>query len=69
MYSGVISIDNNRIRFAVRDWKQMVAFKTLATRVREVMTEIIRRPQRALSHQQREWMEVWQQIFARRAMG
>ena len=61
----MVAMDNNRIKFAVRDWKQMVAFKTLASRVREVMTEIIRRPQKQLSHQQRRWMEMWQDIFGR----
>ncbi|KAL3707826.1 hypothetical protein TMatcc_005808 [Talaromyces marneffei ATCC 18224] len=67
MYSGVISIDNNRIRFSVRDWKQMLAFKRLSIRVRDIMTEIVRNPQKMLSHRQREWMEVWQQIFSAKA--
>lgn len=64
MYSGVISIDNNRLRFSVRDWKQMLTFKRFSIRVREIMTEIVRNPQKMLSHKQREWMEVWQQIFS-----
>ncbi|EED21824.1 ATP dependent RNA helicase, putative [Talaromyces stipitatus ATCC 10500] len=63
MYSGIISIDNNRIRFSVRDWKQMLAFKRFSIRVREIMTEIVRNPQKMLSRRQREWMEIWQQIF------
>ncbi|GAM35605.1 ATP-dependent RNA/DNA helicase [Talaromyces pinophilus] len=67
MYSGVISIDNNRLRFSVRDWKQMLAFKRFSIRVREIMTEIVRNPQKMLSHRQREWMEVWQQIFSAKA--
>jgi ATP-dependent RNA helicase DHX29 len=65
MYSGIISIDNNRIRFAVRDWKQMLAFKTFSLRVREILNEIIRNPQRTLTHRQREWMELWQRVFSR----
>lgn len=64
MYSGIISIDNNRIRFSVRDWKQMVAFKKLSTRVRDIITEIVRNPNKMLTHSQRQWMEIWQQIFS-----
>ncbi|KAL1967815.1 hypothetical protein VTN77DRAFT_2504 [Rasamsonia byssochlamydoides] len=63
MYSGVISIDNNRIRFAVRDWKQILAFKTFNLRVRDILSDVIRNPQKNLSHRQREWLNIWQQIF------
>jgi ATP-dependent RNA helicase DHX29 len=65
MYSGIISIDNNRIRFAVRDWKQMLAFKMFSMRVRDILSEVIRNPQKNLSHRQREWLDIWQQIFSR----
>lgn len=65
MYSGIISIDNNRIRFAVRDWKQMLAFKVFCTRIRDVLSDVIRNPQKNLSHRQREWLEIWQQVFSR----
>ncbi|GAB1218353.1 hypothetical protein ATERTT37_007607 [Aspergillus terreus] len=67
LYAGVISIDANRIRFAVRDWKSMLALKVLSARVREILAATVRDPQKRLSYKQRQWMDIWQQIFARRA--
>lgn len=67
LYAGVISIDANRIRFAVRDWKNMLALKVLSARVREILAGTVRDPQKRLSYKQRQWMDIWQQIFARRA--
>ena len=65
MYSGVISIDANRIRFAVRDWKAMLALKILSARIREILTGTFREPQRRLSYRQQQWIEDWQAIFSR----
>lgn len=64
MYSGVISIDANRIRFAVRDWKSMLALKVLCARIREILAGTFREPQRRLSYKQQQWIEIWQTIFS-----
>ncbi|KAJ5084240.1 Helicase C-terminal [Penicillium alfredii] len=64
MYSGVISIDANRVRFAVRDWKSMLALKTLSGRLRDILSNTFRNPHRPLSYKQQQWLEIWQQIFA-----
>lgn len=66
MYSGVLSIDTNRLRFSVRDWKSMLAIKVLSTRVREILAQMFRDPQLPLSFKQRQWMEIWQGIFQAR---
>ncbi|KAJ5366628.1 Helicase C-terminal [Penicillium brevicompactum] len=63
MYSGVVSIDANRIRFAVRDWKSMLALKILHTRLREILSNTFRNPHRPLSYKQQQWVDIWQQIF------
>lgn len=63
MYSGVISIDANRVRFAVRDWKSMLALKILNTRLRETLSNTFRNPHRPLSYKQQQWVDIWQQIF------
>lgn len=65
MYSGVISIDANRVRFAVRDWKAMLALKVLSTRIREILTGTFREPHRRLSYKQQQWIDIWQTIFSR----
>jgi ATP-dependent RNA helicase DHX29 len=63
MYSGVISIDANRVRFAVRDWKSMLALKILHNRLREILSNTFRNPHRPLSYKQQQWIDIWQQIF------
>ena len=63
MYSGVIVIDGNRVRFAVDDWKQMLAIKTVRMQVREIMTQAFKHPGRELSDWQKRWLDIWQRIF------
>ncbi|OJJ67465.1 hypothetical protein ASPBRDRAFT_136048 [Aspergillus brasiliensis CBS 101740] len=64
MYSGVISIDSNRIRFSLRDWKSMLALKTLSARLREILQNTFREPHRVPSYKQQQWLGLWQMIFA-----
>ncbi|CAI7651141.1 unnamed protein product, partial [Penicillium manginii] len=64
MYSGVISIDANRIRFSVRDWKSMLALKILNSRLRDLLASTFRNPHRPLSYKQQQWLEIWQLVFA-----
>lgn len=64
MYPGVISIDANRIRFSVRDWKSMLALKLLSSRIRDILAGTFRNPQKALSYRQQQWVGIWQQVFA-----
>ncbi|KAJ5802296.1 uncharacterized protein N7503_004746 [Penicillium pulvis] len=64
LYSGVISIDANRVRFAVRDWKSMLALKYLNARLRDLLATTFKNPHRPLSYKQQQWLEIWQQIFA-----
>ncbi|KAJ6051991.1 hypothetical protein N7460_002525 [Penicillium canescens] len=63
LYSGVVSIDANRIRFALRDWKSMLALKILNSRLREILSNTFRNPHRPLSYKQQQWIDIWQQIF------
>lgn len=64
MYSGVIVIDGNRLRFAVDEWKTMLAIKELRRNIRQIMTQAFRNPGRSLSDPQQAWLDVWQKIFA-----
>lgn len=63
MYSGVISIDANRVRFAVRDWKPMYALKQLSTHIRDILAATFRDPGRPLSLRQQQWVAIWQRVF------
>ena len=64
MYSGVIVLDGNRIRFALDEWKTFLAIKTLRVQIRQIMTQAFRSPGRGLSAQQQAWLDVWQKIFS-----
>ncbi|KAF7595064.1 hypothetical protein BBP40_007467 [Aspergillus hancockii] len=64
MFSGVISIDTNRIRFSIRDWKSMLALKILSARTRDILSGTFRSPQKMLSYKQQQWIRIWQQIFS-----
>lgn len=63
MYSGVISIDANRIRFATHTWKSMLALKILNSRLRDLLASTFRNPHKPLSYKQQQWLDIWQQIF------
>lgn len=63
MFSGTVSIDANRVRFAVRDWKAMLALKLLSSRIREILAATFRDPGRALSSKQQQWIGIWQRVF------
>lgn len=63
MYAGVVTIDSNRIRFSLKDWKSMMALKTLSTRVRDILSQTFRNPKKELTAGQKEWLDIWQQIF------
>ncbi len=62
MYSGMIVIDGNRIRFSVDDWKIMLAIKTLRLKLRQLLAQSFRDPGRELSSQQQSWLSIWAKI-------
>lgn len=66
MYSGVVVLDSNRVRFRVDSWKEMVALKFLRRTLKDIMTQAFRNPGRALSTEQLRWFDVWQQMFSRK---
>ena len=64
MYSGVIVIDGNRLRFSVSDWKAMLALKMLRLRLREVMHQSFRNPGQRLNAQQQVWLDILHKILS-----
>lgn len=63
MYSGVIVIDGNRIRFSLDDWRTMLAIRALRTQIRQIMAQSFRSPGRPVSSQQQEWLNIWKKMF------
>jgi ATP-dependent RNA helicase DHX29 len=41
----------------------MLALKILNSRLRDILSATFRNPHRPLSYKQRQWLEIWQQIF------
>ncbi|KAI2787825.1 hypothetical protein POX_f08203 [Penicillium oxalicum] len=64
LYSGVISIDANRIRFATHNWKSMLSLKILNSRLRDTLASTFRNPHKPLSYKQQQWLDIWQEVFA-----
>lgn len=68
MYAGVITLDGNRARFAVSDWKTMLVMKTLRARLRDIMTKSFKSPGKPLTVQQVKWLDIWQKIFSQEGL-
>ena len=66
MYSGVMVIDGNRVRFSFDDWKTMSAIKALRSQIRQAMAQSFRYPERAVTQQQQAWLDIGEKIFSLR---
>jgi ATP-dependent RNA helicase DHX29 len=66
MYAGVITLDDGRVRFKVRDWRTMVALKVLRTKIQEALSRTYRNTGVSLSPIDAKWLSIWQQIVASR---
>ncbi|KAK2750718.1 hypothetical protein FQN57_002791 [Myotisia sp. PD_48] len=64
MYAGVISIDNGRIKFKVKDWKSMIALKVLSNKVRDAIAQTFKSPKKEMSLDQKEWLGFCLQILS-----
>ena len=45
----------------------MLALKVLSARIREILAGTFRDPHKMLSYKQRQWIDIWQQIFTQAA--
>ncbi|EZF69302.1 hypothetical protein H105_08155 [Trichophyton soudanense CBS 452.61] len=63
MYAGIISLDGNRVRFRVRDWKTMLALRVLSTRIREVIAQSLKTPKKELSADHKQWLGLFLQVL------
>lgn len=65
MYAGVIVIDGNRLRYKVRDWRTMIALKTLRMKLKEVLARLLKAPSKELRGKSQLWMELLEKMFER----
>ncbi|KUI62654.1 ATP-dependent RNA helicase DHX29 [Cytospora mali] len=64
MYSGVLVLDGNRVRFVMPDWKTMLVMKVLRARLRDLLNRSFKNPGKLPTAQHEKWMDVWQRIFS-----
>ncbi|KAF2147405.1 uncharacterized protein K452DRAFT_282402 [Aplosporella prunicola CBS 121167] len=67
LHAGVVQVDGNRLRFALKDWKTTVAVKTLRARVKEIVNQSFKNPGKPLSRRQQRWLELFFRSFDRSA--
>lgn len=67
MYSGVIIIDGNRFRFALDNWKTMIAIKHLRLKLKAMIASALKQPGRYkdLGEEITYWFDIWKRIFVR----
>jgi ATP-dependent RNA helicase DHX29 len=65
LHAGVITIDGNRLRFRVDEWKNALALKGLRRAMEEIVEGRLRDPRKELSPRLRKWMEVFVKMCTR----
>ncbi|KAL1640105.1 hypothetical protein SLS58_007219 [Diplodia intermedia] len=66
LHAGVVALDGNRLRFAVKDWKTCLVVKVLRQRVRDVVNTLLRKPgPQSLDRRQARWLELFLKVFDR----
>lgn len=61
-FSGVIVVDNGRIRLSARHWRQVVALKILRTHLLEALDNCFKRPGQQMSAYDERWFGFWLRI-------
>lgn len=62
LFAGVIAIDGGRIRFAVSDWRSMIALKVLREKMQRSLSNHFRNPTRAVLPADQKWFNYWLSI-------
>ncbi|KAL9108997.1 MAG: hypothetical protein Q9227_006237 [Pyrenula ochraceoflavens] len=66
LYAGIITLDNNRVRFAVRDWQTMIALKILRSKIQALISYAMQQQGRKalpLSESLQKWADIWQRVM------
>ncbi|KAL9095415.1 MAG: hypothetical protein Q9165_002286 [Trypethelium subeluteriae] len=64
LYTGVIVIDGNRLRFMVDSWKVILVLKILRQRMEEAVERTMKKPGVALPHRLERWMGIWRRVMS-----
>lgn len=64
LHAGLVSLDSNRLKFKVKDWKTTYVLKMLRTRLTELVEHRIKYPERAVSPELMWWKAMFEKICA-----
>jgi ATP-dependent RNA helicase DHX29 len=65
LHAGVVTIDGNRLRFKVDEWKLAVALKTMRARMEEVVEMRLKEPGKDVSGRLKRWIDLFEKICGR----
>lgn len=65
LHAGVITIDGNRLRFRVDEWKNALALKGMRKAMEEIVENKLRESRKELSPRLRKWMEIFVKMCTR----
>lgn len=63
LYAGVVSVDNGRMKFSLRYWRQILALRLLRAHVAALVVERMRAPSREMPGRSRRWFELLSQAL------
>lgn len=63
LFSGVVDIDNGRIRLSLRNWKETLVLQGLRSRIHHIIDAFLRRPDSLLASDDQEWLEIVTEIL------
>ncbi|MCJ1309389.1 hypothetical protein MMC25_003048 [Agyrium rufum] len=63
LYASVILLDGHRFKFALDEWKTMLAMRILRDKIRENIAFALRFPGRPLSSDMQFWWDIWEKAF------
>jgi ATP-dependent RNA helicase DHX29 len=62
LHAGVITVDSNRLRFAVKDWRTAIALKKLRTKLEEVVDWAVQNPGSEMSPELAWWKNIFERV-------
>jgi ATP-dependent RNA helicase DHX29 len=69
LHAGVITIDGNRLRLKVDEWKLAVALKTMRARMEEVVELRLKEPSKDVPSRLKRWIDLFEKICGRDGLG
>ena len=65
IYSGIMTIDGNRLRFAMANWKTIMVVKGMRAELKEIIAQGLKVPGRLMNARQKLCIENWKAVFDR----